>query len=138
MPSKHSQTTPTRTAGHTQIGTALSGTEYDHRLPRGGSGQAQGSEIAVSKVAMLPSTRDDPERDRRIKDVIRGPISAMTALHLLGEREKTEAWRFWVDSLKPYPPNWIEDAFKFFARNGGGRYPNPQNIIEIINKRRGG
>lgn len=86
----------------------------------------------------LPSQRVDPSADRAIAIAIQGPISAMTTLHLMSAEEREAALHFWIKSLRPYPPQWIEDAFEYFARNGGSSYPSPQKIISIINKRRGG
>jgi len=62
----------------------------------------------------------------------------MTSMGMMGDREKKEAWEFWVQALRPYPVDWIADAFAWFARNGGSQYPNPQRIIAAINKRKGG
>jgi hypothetical protein len=73
-----------------------------------------------------------------IAEAIRGPLSAMTTLHMQPEKDRKAGWQFWIDSLRPYPAEWVADAFRYFARNSGGQYPNPQRIIEIINKRRGG
>jgi len=61
----------------------------------------------------------------------------MTTLHMMGDREKREAFQFWVEAMRPYPDEWIKDAFAWFARNGGGAYPSPQKIIAVINKRKG-
>lgn len=94
--------------------------------------------MQAAKPVTLPSTRPDADRDNAIKDAIRGPIFAMTAIGMMGDREKKEAWGFWIEALRPYPQDWIRDAFAWFARNGGSKYPNPQRIIEIINKRKGG
>jgi len=81
----------------------------------------------------LPSRQDDAARDEMIRSVIRGPLMAMTAMHMLPEREGREAVAFWVEALRPYRRDQIEDAFVHFARTAGGKYPSPQAIIEAIN-----
>ncbi len=91
-----------------------------------------------AKSGGLPSTRADPQRDDAIKNVIRGPLFAMTPLANMQKAEAKLVWEFWVKTLRPYPSEWIEDAFDYFARNGGGKFLNPQTITEIINKRKGG
>lgn len=82
----------------------------------------------------LPSQRDDPERDAAIKAAIRGPLTAMTAMHLSSAQDAKEALAFWVDALRPYHVEQIKAAFLFFARSGGGKYPSPQAIIATIEK----
>ena len=123
------------------IGDKLTGT----RLSQTGSGATSRKEqlapapnagLPSHPQADLPSTR--PDRDPEIRSAISGPVSAMSAIHLMPEADRRAAFQFWVESLRPYPVAWISDAFAYFARNAGGQYPNPQRIIEIINKRRGG
>lgn len=69
-----------------------------------------------------------------IKAAIRGPLTAMTAMHMLPKDQAKEAIAFWVEALKPYREEQILEAFGYFARNAGSKYPSPQAIIETINK----
>lgn len=121
-----------------KTGTSLSRTGSENRLSGETSDPAQNSVTTRPNQAGLPSTKPDPARDAKIAEAIRGPISAMTTLHMQPEKDRKSGWQFWIDSLRPYPAEWVADAFRYFARNSGGQYPNPQRIIEIINKRRGG
>lgn len=70
-----------------------------------------------------------------IRAVIRGPISAMTAILSVEAVEQREIWKFWLDSLAPYRPDEISAALIRFARSGA-RYPNPQAIIDLIETER--
>lgn len=124
------------------IGSALTGTQH---LGTGSGKPSQmvksdpGHEVAKAEtLAALPSTRDDPMRDAAIKDEIRAPLLSMTPLAHMNDSEARQVWEFWVEVLRPYPPHWIRDAFAYFARNGGGKFLNPQTITEIINRRKGG
>ena len=85
----------------------------------------------------LPSQIEDKDRDDAIRTAIRGPLTAMTAMHMMPAREGQEAVAFWVEALRPYRVEQIRDAFTHFARTGGGKYPSPQIIIETINKLKG-
>lgn len=125
------------------IGTLLSQTGLGKQPMTEKSGQSHeqskaGAVCLRNGASSLPSKQENPQADRAIAMVIRGPISAMTTLHLMGADEREAALEFWIKSLRPYPPSWISDAFEYFARNGGATYPSPQRIIEIINRRRGG
>lgn len=77
------------------------------------------------------------DRDDAIRACIRGPLMAMTAMHMMPEREGREAVAFWVEVLRPYQVDQIGQAFTHFARTSGGKYPSPQAIIETINKLKG-
>lgn len=124
-----------------RIGDKLTGTRPS-QTGSGGMSQRELSAPAQNAVALrqaipaLPSTR--PDRDPEIRKAIEGPVAAMTGMQHMPLETRRAAFQFWVESLRPYPVDWITDAFAYFARNGGGQYPNPQRIIEIINKRRGG
>lgn len=91
---------------------------------------------STDQPLVLPSTK--PDRDPDIRRAIEGPVAAMTGMQHMPPETRRAAFQFWVESLRPYSVEWITDAFAYFARNGEGQYPNPQRIIAIINKRRGG
>ena len=78
--------------------------------------------------------RCDPARDDEIRATIRGPLTAMTAMHMMQPQEAKEAIAFWVEALRPYTPEQIRFGFVTFSRNAGSKYPSPQAIIEAIRK----
>lgn len=70
--------------------------------------------------------------DAAIKAAIRGPLMAMTAMHLMSETDAKAVIEFWVNVLRPFTPEQIAEGFTRFAQNGGGRHPNPQLIVAAI------
>lgn len=93
---------------------------------------------AETEAFQLPSLTFDKDRDRAIAKVLHGPLLAMTPIATLDDNSKREVWKFWIASLRPFPPEWIEDGLAYFVRNSGGKFCNPQTIADIINTRRGG
>lgn len=117
-------------------GTGLSQRGSETPLTGDRSGRGQSAVAIRSTEQDLPST--SAERDPDIRRAIEGPVAAMTGMQHMPVETRRAAFQFWVEALRPYPVEWITDAFAYFARNGEGQYPNPQRIIAIINKRRGG
>ena len=130
------QTTGGKGTGMRHIATGLSG-----KLDTGTSGQTQSGEnnlpVSHPSGTSLPSEVPDKDRDDAIRSCIRGPLMAMTAMHMMAERDGRDAVAFWVEALRPYHVNQIAEAFTHFARTSGGKYPSPQAIIETINKLKG-
>ena len=124
--------------GDLLTGTPDSQTGSDSQSNMEKSGQTPRTDVQEAEAFHLPSLTSDPDRDRAIAKALHGPLLAMTPIATLDDTSKREAWRFWITVLRPFPVEWIEDGFAYFARNSGGRFCNPQAIAEIINSRRGG